>query len=71
VGVPDCPVSHQTLRLQRPLEHLIGRLPFRVGTELSSGTLDMSGDPPDRCRADVAGADRTLYRWRGVEPLAA
>jgi hypothetical protein len=63
-----CLWVHWTLGLQRPPNHLIGRFPFWVGTGQSGGALDMSGDPPDRCRADVAGDDRIADRWswRGV-----
>jgi hypothetical protein len=63
-------VAHLTLGLQQPLNHLIGFFRFRVGTRQSCGTLDMSGDPPDRCRADVAGADRTVDRWRERRAIA-
>jgi hypothetical protein len=54
----DCLLSavHQTLCLQRPHNCLIGRLPFRLGTGLS-------GDPPDRCLADVASADHMADHW--------
>jgi hypothetical protein len=49
-GASDCPVAHQTVHVQRQQNRLIGCLPFQVGTELSGGTPDMSGDPPNRCR---------------------
>jgi hypothetical protein len=31
----------------------------------------MSGNPPDRCRVDVADANRATDRSRWTEPLAA
>jgi hypothetical protein len=51
---------HRTISVQRPSNHLIGHLPFRVGTELSNGAPDI----PDRCPTDVVGADRATDRWR-------
>jgi hypothetical protein len=63
-GALDSPVAHWTLDLQRPLNRLIGLFPFRVGTRHSDGTPDMSGDPPDCCRTDMAGTDRATDRWR-------
>jgi hypothetical protein len=60
-----------SLCLQRPRNHLIGCLPFRVGNELSGGAPDMSDDPPDRCHADMVGADRATARRRGADLLAA
>jgi hypothetical protein len=47
-GALDSPVAHRTPYLQWPQNRLNGCLPFRVGTRLSDGTLDMSSDPPDR-----------------------
>jgi hypothetical protein len=55
-------VAHRTGPVQRTPNRLIGRLPFCVGTKLSGGTQEMSGDPPDYCRPEC---------WRGAEPLAA
>jgi hypothetical protein len=70
-GAPDRPVAHRTLCLQRPLNHMIGGLPFWVGTRLSGGTSDCPVLPLDRCRGDVVGVDRAVDRWHGVEPLVA
>jgi hypothetical protein len=46
--------------VQQPPNRLIGCLPFREATGLSGGILDMSGDPPDHCRADVENLDPTV-----------
>jgi hypothetical protein len=62
-GAPDCPVAHRTAPVQRLLNRLIGHLPFWVGTGQSGGTLNMSGNPPDRCRANVASNDLAMDRW--------
>jgi hypothetical protein len=53
-----------------PPNRLIGRLPFRVGTRLSSGTPDMSSDPSRPLPADVVGTDHAVNHWssRGAVP---
>jgi hypothetical protein len=61
-GAPDCLVAHQTAPMQQPLNRLVVHLPFQVGTGLFGGTPHMSGDPPDRCHADEAGAARAIDR---------
>jgi hypothetical protein len=52
-GLPD---GARTTHVQRPLNRLIGLLPFWVGTILF-------GDPPNHCPADMAGVDRAIDRW--------
>jgi hypothetical protein len=59
-----CLRVHRTPCLQWPSNRLIGCLPFWVGIGLSGGALDMSGDPPDYCRADVVGGCCRADRWR-------
>jgi hypothetical protein len=66
----DSPAAHWTLGLQRPPNPLIHLFPFRVGTRQFGGTPDMSGDPPDRCRGDVADANHVVDRWSGREAVA-
>jgi hypothetical protein len=58
-------VAQWTVHVQRLPNRLIGYLPFGVGTRLSSDTPYMYGDSPDRCYADVVGADRATDLWRG------
>jgi hypothetical protein len=57
-------MAHQTTPMQWPPNHLIGHLPFLVGTGLSGGTQDMSSDLVDHCRADVVDVDCAADRWR-------
>jgi hypothetical protein len=37
---------------------------FREATGLSGGILDMFGDPPDHCRADVENLDPTVQHCK-------
>jgi hypothetical protein len=54
-GAPDCPVHTGQPQLQWPLDQVIGRLPFQVGTGLFGGRLDCLVTPTDRWRANMAG----------------
>jgi hypothetical protein len=50
--------------------HLICHLPSWVGTRLSGGAPDMSGDPSICCHADMAGTDCAANRWHGRRTVA-
>jgi hypothetical protein len=61
--VAFCPWVHRTAPVQRLLNRLIGHLPLCLGTGLS-------GDPPDHCHDDVAGADRAADYWSERRAIA-